>query len=261
MNLDNLVANAAPYVGSVVQFVAGVVAGALSTYYVGKRQERDRREHHVESLRQALIGELRRERFVGLLVRTFYGAREIADEDLEEIRFFFRETSTWEPEIADRLKLPLEMQRVADEAGDNPLRAIASLSPAYYKAMLMAQPPYADTAATDVPMPILDAILAALPPGWDATRLGRLSYLKWNAYMLKIEAERMNTFMMMTFDESLSHENAQTVRANHDHAKRSYLMRVRSLLARARGAQRPRPGEPSRWREVSYPVGGVALAG
>lgn len=221
--LHNVVANAHVYVGSIIGFLAGLGG----SYWIFRVQERDRRRERGETLRRALAGELRTAEFVlnSMVVLSLHGS-DISDRDADEVRFFFTETLRWEPEIVDEEGLGAAA-KVFQQPGF--LSDAATL-----KRWVKGQRAYQQSVATAVPMPILDAILAEPPTDWGPDLLRRLSYLRWHAYLLATDAERMNEVYRLTFSVG-DRDNAEIVRLNHDRTVRSYRVRTRYLLARVRG--------------------------
>jgi len=192
-------------------------ASLLVGYGLFQLQERTRRRRHSNTLRAALRGELERLDHALPSVVSLRGPGEPTDTHVEEARQFLAAAEQW------GTKKP----------GDPPDQYTSEVL--FGALRLATREGY--TQSQTLTAPVLAAVLAAPPEGWDAELLRRLSWLAWQIHQLNDTAEDMRYWLRATTSVSddqrptASENHARCARGHHDHSG-IVLEAVRAALAR-----------------------------
>jgi hypothetical protein len=102
--------------------------------------------------------------------------------------------------------------------------------------MLKLLPPRQPNMAIDLPLPVLQAVLAAPTSGFTNKEIQRLGWLKWQTHLLAHEARMVKEMVMLTF--TVADHNHCIVSENVEKAKRGYRLRAGYTLDAVREALR-----------------------
>ena len=89
--------------------------------------------------------------------------------------------------------------------------------------------------AVDLPMPVLQATLAAPTSGFTNRKIQRLSWVRWQTHLLAHEAQMMKDMVMLTFTID-DPDNHRRVADNVERAKQGHRMRAGYMLDAVRDA-------------------------
>lgn len=192
-------------------------ASLLVGYGLFQLQEWTRRRRHSNILKAALRGELERLDHALTSVVSLWGPGEPTHTHVEEARQFLAAAEQW------GTKKP----------GDPPPDQYTS--EVLFGALRLARRE-GYTQSQTLTAPVLAAVLAAPPEGWDAELLRRLSWLAWQIHQLNDTAEDMRYWLRATTTVAAEHaevahdNHAKCVRGHHEQAG-TVLEAVRAALA------------------------------
>jgi hypothetical protein len=179
----------------------------ISGYGAFELQEWLRRSRHAEMLKRALRAELERvDRVLGTYVYLWEQASEPTAAVIEEQRRLVGQSGLWGDEDP-------ELARIAAQSPEDLAGIVRLIAAKEYN-----QVPRLTT-------PILDAVLASPPQGWDLDLLRRLSWLAWQVHLLNDASANMTYWLRATTTVADRHLSAAT--GNH-------------ALARSASASTPR---------------------
>ena len=202
---------------AVIALLVSTLLGFVVAYGLFELQEWRRRGRHSRTLKAALRGEL--ERLDHALTSVVYlrgPGTEPTETHVEETRRFLAEAERWgekDPPVAQTAPSDVlaEALRLATLKGYKQIPTLTA--------------------------PVLAAVLAAPPQGWDYELLRRLSWLAWQLHQLNDMAEDMRYWLRATTtvaddQRAVAYENnARCAQAHHEHAG-VVLEAVREALAR-----------------------------
>jgi hypothetical protein len=197
---------------AVTWLLASTVVGFASAAVMFEVQEWLRRRRHSRKLRAALRGELERLDHVLTSVVYLRGPGEPTATHVKEARRFLA-AEQW------------STKTLGDPPPDDALAQALQLA---------TRQGY--TQSQTLTAPVLAAVLAAPPQGWDAELLRQLSWLAWQIHQLNDTAEDMRYWLRATTTvpaehAAVAHENhAKCVRGHHEQAG-TVLEAVRAALA------------------------------
>jgi hypothetical protein len=158
----------------------------------------------------------------GQVVRFAYGAID-PGRGVQEMRWFVSEG--------------LQQSILRDDpipAGLSP-EAIINLSDEELAQIFRQFHPQQPNTAVDLPMPVLQATLAAPTSGFTNSEIQRLSWVRWQTHLLAHEARMMKDMVMLTFTVD-DPDNHRRVTDNVERAKQGYRMRAGYTLDAVREA-------------------------
>jgi len=195
----------------------GVLVGFASGFVLFELQEWRRRASHAETLRRALSGELLRvEHVLRTLVVEWSLGQPPTPEMVREMRTLLTEGKIWGDE-----GLPAVPASALND--DKQLAAVFRIGKAREFNI-----------ASEFTAPVLDAVLAAPPPGWSAERLRRLSWVRWQLHVLNEDGRQMEVWLRAS--TTVPEHNLAIAVANHGKAADGYRRRVPFVLVRVREA-------------------------
>jgi hypothetical protein len=202
----------------------GALLGFISGWGLFEIGEERRRRRQQRTIREALKAELRNmERVLNQLVFKFaYGAID-PGRGVQEMRWFFSkglQQSIW---LGDSIPADFSPEVILQQSDE----ALAQ--------WLRQFPPQQPNTAVDLPMPVLQAALAAPTSGFTSLEIQRLSWVRWQAHLLAHEAQMMKEMVMLTFTVNDA-DNHRSVTDNVETAKQGYRMRAGYTLDAVREA-------------------------